>query len=224
MAFSLVSSVAAAPGSTGGTTGAINTNGANLLIVVISDFGGASQSTLSDSESNTWNELTLLNFNSNARCTIYYAYNPNVGASHTFTYDVQTNFPTIMALAFSDADTAAPFDVENGAGVTGTSLQPGSVTPSENDELLICGLTTANEEGSTPSIDSSFIEELGIIFGTGVNLGGFTGYKIQTTAGAENPTWSWTTSVDAASVIATFKSTSEDPPYAGLVVNPLFVR
>lgn len=135
---------------------------------------------------------------------IFYAQNPTVGTGHTFTYTSTAKYPSITVTAWSGTATTSVFDVENGATATsGTSIATGSVTPTQNDELLIAGLTL--QATNTPSIDLSFTITDTVQFSANHFLGSHA-YKIQTTAAAQNPTWSWGTSTNIVAAIATFKA------------------
>lgn len=206
MAFALVNSISAALGSNGGTTGTIDTTGADLLVVHVGKFdgstGGASGGTLSDSKSNTWTALTPQD-GTDAVSRIFYCENPTVGTGHDFTFGNTSSFSSIEVLAFSGAKVAGSYEAENGATGSGTSLQPGSVTPTENGALIFTGKCW-NASITGLSINSSFTLQEEEPYGGGTNMGSAAAYLIQGTAGAINPTWSWTTSVSAAATIAVF--------------------
>lgn len=180
-----------------GTSSAINTTGADFLVAVIS---GAIGPAISDSKGNTWHELTMQIGSFSSETSIWYAYNPTVGSGHTFT--ASGEFPGMCVAAFSGRLTSGdPFDVENGAVEGPSPRQAGSVTPSQDGELLIAGL------GGTPSpisIDSGFTIAESMNLTGGVNYGCVLAYLEQGTAGALNP--SWTFSGSGAAVIATFKA------------------
>lgn len=174
-------------------TGVLNTSTATLLVVVSSNFTGSA--TITDSKSNTWTDLSEYTAANGNKVKISYVVNPTVGSGHTFT--ATGNLPGLCAMAFSGVKTSSPFDQANGAVTVGGTLQPGSVTPSENGELLITGVS--NDTSATAAINSSFT---GLVQVDTIAMA----YKVQTTAGAENPTWSnlgGGSSVAAA--IATFK-------------------
>ena len=207
-AIALVTSVKFAQLNTG-TSGAIDTTGANLLVLSISE-DSASSATISDSKSNTWTALAT-STSTNVKSTIYYVASPTVGSGHTFTSTGLVQASLAIASAWSGAN-STPFDQENGqvSNVGGTSLQTGSVTPSENDELLIA-MVGCNAEplGGTFSVDLSFTIVQENIFVAGTNYAGAQAYQIQTTATARNPTFSWTGSSNNKSArIATFKIAS----------------
>lgn len=204
MAVALISNVDAAPGANGGATGAIDTTGATLLVVIVSDFTGVSAAAPTDSKSNSWTGLTAKT-QGNVRTAIFYSVPTSVGSGHTFTYASIGGFPAIAVLAFSGSKSSSPFDVENGAvSAAATSRTTGSILPTEDSEVLVAGLGLAAVTGS-PSIDGGFTKADEEIFGAGNNFGLASAYLIQTTAGAANPAWSWSTAVDDAAVIASFK-------------------
>lgn len=201
MAFSLVISTSAAASFTTSTS-AIDTTGADLLVVCVNNTSVSAP--VSDSKSNTWTKLT--GQSGTPGTCIYYSKNPTVGSSHTFTV-TGVSFVAFQVLAFSGADLTSPFDVENGNSTTGTTLQPGSVTPSANGSLLVVGLGSNQSEGGV-SIDSSFTIQESNPYTGGTNYGGFCAYKIQGTASAENPTWTMGTSRNYYSTIAVFAPAS----------------
>jgi hypothetical protein len=204
MAIALVSNIDAKPGANGGTTGSINTTGANLLIVAVAAYQ-AQTATPSDNKSNTWTALTgRVNGTNEIWIRIFYCVNPTVGSGHTVTFSATSSFPVIMFSAFSGA---GAYDKESGGGSSGnvTSIQTGSLTPTENNSLLytaLCTGVTATGYG----INSSFSVVDSELGQGAVNMGAACGRKIQTTAGAENPTWSWTTTNSAAVAMAVFKA------------------
>ncbi len=213
MAIALVSSVVWSPGSGGGESAGIDTTGATLLAIHGSSF--SSITGVSDSKGNTWVPLTEQNQAGSRFSRLWYAENPTVGAGHTFTVAGSLIFSYMVAASFSGVATSSPFDVENGDDVAGVSaIQPGSVTPSEDDELFVTGMCSASGNG-TPAIDSSFSVIASQIFVGGTSMAGGMAYKVQTSAGAENPTWSWVDANNAAAIIAVFLSAGA-PPAGGL--------
>ena len=203
MAYAFIAQTGFANGSGGGTSSAIDTTGANLIVIVAARLEGSAP-TISDSASNTWSALTVRNSGNSAAVRIYYVFAPTTSATHTFTSSGANTYGSLSILAFSGSVTS-PFDAENGAGATtGTSRATGSVTPAEDNELFIAGIAFGVEVTGL-AIDSTFIGlNHYIAGGTSIDVG--SAYKIQTTGGAENPTFSWTTSSDNAAAIACFKA------------------
>ncbi len=202
--FALVSHVMAQ--STGGayiTTAAINTTGADL-IVVAGVQGASIANVVTDSKGNTWTPLTVRT-GGTSKLRLYYCLNPTVGTGHTFSFNGGvTDYQSMAVAAFSGAKTTLAFDVENGAITAGaSSLQPGSVTPSENGELVIFAI--GGGPASSLACDTGTLTDEGV-WSSGAHYAVGLRYEIQTTATAVNPTWSWAGSVDAEAAIATFKS------------------
>ena len=184
------------------TTTGVDTSGANLIVLLVSSYHAGGAVTVSDSKSNTWTALTQRNSTTDIRARLYYCASPTVGASHTFTASGSGIYPSLGAIAFSGA-AASPFDLESGgAAESGTTSQPGSITPGENNCVLVSGVGNG---GTGMSINSGFTAS-SVDFSFGAHNGGGIAYKIQTTAGAENPTWSWTTSSANATAMASFKA------------------
>ena len=191
--------------STGGsstTTAAIDTTGADLIVVAIPRYVPGTAPTPSDSKGNSWTPLTLYS-DSSYGVRLYYSVPTTVGSGHTFTATGADSFAAIGAVAVSGAH-ATPFGNENGAvdGTGGNSFQPGSITPPEDDCLVITALAMDDNAGTNViSIDGSYTE----LTDSG-QMGGGMGYWIQTTATATNPTWSWTGTTEfTAATVASFK-------------------
>lgn len=207
MAYSLIANVAA--GSTGGgavTTAGINTTGANLIVVSVGWFQNAM--TVSDSNTNTWSALTLHGELAAKANKLFYVFNPTVGAGHTFTADGGASaFPALSVSAWSGS-TSTPFDVENGASGSAATLATGSITPAQDNELIIAGLVHDNNTAGAVSIDSTMTITDSVAYSGSNHMGESMAYKIQTTAAAINPTWNITNSAPLAASIASFKASA----------------
>ena len=207
MAVAFVASViAGGSGSAGVTSGAINTTGATLIVLSITAYTGTTPTpTVSDSKGNTWVGLTQKSTTTPITNRLFYCANPTVGSGHTFTIGGSTIFGGIAAAAFSGT-LASPYLTENGAtsGASSvTTIQPGSVTPSQDNCLIIAGMN-ANSLASQPSISGGFTALS--LAGSSGNYGAFgIAYLIQTSAAAANPSWTWTTAQEANATIAVFK-------------------
>lgn len=205
MAYSLIVSIPPVGGANGATTVGATTTGANLITVFTSSYNLVGAPTLTDSNSNTWTALTTFT-STGARVIIYYCFNPIVGASHTFTLTGTGTFSAVGAKAWSGS-TTGPFDQQNGNNFnsSATGIQPGSVTPSQNNELVV---TCLGMEGSspTPTINSSFVGVEYVNYVGGSNFSLAFASLIQTAAGAINPTWSFSSTNNQAVAIATFKA------------------
>ena len=178
--YSLVSSTCGGLGATGGTSAQINTTGATLLIAVATS---AAVPSVADSKSNGWTALTTYG-TGGPYTKMFYVTNPtSVGTGHTVT--VTGTYAGVCFAAFSGANLAVSFDAQQN-GNSGGANQPGSITPAENNALVIgsAGSNTAVAP-STPGMTM-----LGNwAFTGGAWYGGGAAYTIQTTATAINPTW-----------------------------------
>ena len=192
-----------------GTSPSIDTTGASLIVAYVADFTGSSPATFADSQGNTWTALTARPLTSNMRSQMYYCASPTTSASHTFSATGTNSFAAIAIAAYSGTATS-PYDQETGATtLTGTSLATGSVTPSENNELVIYGCGYASSALSVSV--GTMLDTAAIIGGTSYGIG--LAYEIQTTATARSPSWSWSSSNSCSTTIATFKAAASGPTY-----------
>lgn len=186
-----------------GTTSAIDTTGADIIWIAISDYTGGVGVTLSDSPGNTYTALTAQS-SGETRITLYYKQGPITSASHTFTTSGSSTFLGFTAF-WASGSVASPLDQTTGATTAGaTSLATGSVTPTNNNQIVVTAWA-AGASGASPTVSGYTVIE-SINYGGGVNEGVGIAYLIQTTAGATNPTWNWTGSSVAAVTVGTFSS------------------
>jgi hypothetical protein len=203
MAFTKIASVDASSSNSGVSvvTAGIDTTGANLIVVHVADYtGGSGDGALTDSKGNTWTGLTAATLAAEVRSRLYYSLSGTVGSGHTFTYTTTsgTSFPSIQVIA-------SAFDQQSAnTNASANSIQPGSLTPPSNDALFVTGLGLGTDVGGTTGINSSFTFELSGDFVGGHAEGGYLAYLIQGTAGALNPTWSWTGLTKDVTTMATF--------------------
>jgi hypothetical protein len=186
------------------TTAGVDTSGANLIVCVMSGYEPGTAPVITDSKSNTWQTDTTLYENSpQTTVEIVYTHASSVGAAHTFTATGTGSAPGIACAAFAGAHASAAFDQENGAHTTISSqVQTGSITPSQNDSVVIAGLASyANT--FTASINSSMT--IAAQTDQGTNIGVAIAYIIQTTAGAINPTWTTAAGNNNSGAITSFK-------------------
>ena len=186
------------------TTSGIDTTGANLIVVSATSFPIG---TLTDSKSNSWTKLTTYsNGTVSVATAIFYCYAPTVGSGHTFTFTQASGAPSISVIAFSGA-VASPADKDNGntSFNSTTSVSTGSITPAENNELIVSGLGGGATSGTWTANESmTNVGYLPTVSGQG--YGTAIAYKMQTTAAAINPTWSSGVSGSGAVAIASFKA------------------
>ena len=191
------------------TTSAIDTTGADLLVVGASVYDVFMDATnISDSKSNTWTALAESGANSHTRTIIYYCRGGTVGAGHTFTVGRNTSYDTITVLALSGS-VASPQD-QSAVNTTQntTSQSTTSITPTNNGQMIIT-ILSGNPDIGTISIDSGMTISDAVANVAGQHMAGAMAYFYQATAAAFNPTWSWVNSTNAigsATSIASFKS------------------
>jgi hypothetical protein len=198
-------------GFNGGTTSPTDTTGANLLVACVSHWGYKEAPELSDSKGNSWTIAASSSGAIDGWIKLYYSVPTQVGSNHTFTLNGSESMPSISVMAWAGA-TASPLDGSSGRFAAGTSIQPGSVTPSEDNELLISCLTnTGDTSSSSRSINGGFTiagqvgENADVPYSTSVA----SAYLVQTTAASANPTWSYSVDRWANAAIATFRTTEE---------------
>lgn len=199
--FTLLVDTVAGGDSSGVTTGSIDTTGCDFLVAAVGEYAGSSGTSMTDSKGNTWNIIT--SNNGTTRTHICYCVPTSVGSGHTFSWAGSSVFASIVVAGFSGAH-ASPFDQSNGSTGSSATLATGSVTPSEDDELLITSSTSVDSAG-VPTINSGFTVVDGLPYSPSNYFSVAMGMKIQTAAGAENPTWTWTNSSEVAAKIVTFK-------------------
>jgi hypothetical protein len=194
------------------TTAAVDTTGANLIVGGVRASGiAAGDLIFTDNKSNTWTALTrYTNTESGDEVQLFYCASPTVGTGHTFHGsgdNVTTCYPDVGMIAFSGAS-ATPYGGQitgaNSAGATVTSLQAGSLTPSEDNCVLVtlAGFGGGGG-GSSGTIDLGFDAQVKENLGHNNPAG--MAYLIETAATARNPTWSWTGASFAVATMAAFK-------------------
>lgn len=200
MAYSLLDhNAAASANTTSVTSSSFNSTGASLLLVQVSLYsflGDALLGYLTDSKvGNTWHINTSYETVANIECVLYWCLPTSVGAGHTVTWDSGLGtFPALVVSAWAGAYISPNDGGTGNNGGAGSTIQPGSLTPPFDNELLVSGVATG--AGTIDSIDSGYTILDTVNFDPGVNIGISHAYKIQTSLGAENPTWTLSTSVD----------------------------
>jgi len=192
MAISLVASTVVAPGGAGGTTSAIDTTGATLLVISLAGFSGGVVATVTDNKGNTWIPTTPRQVG-NALHRFYFALPAIVGTGHTFTVTGTTINAAIRVSAWAGV---VSYQAERGLTGTASPLASGSITPLVNGSLVLSAL--GSETAATDTIPSGFTLVGTTPYVGGNNMQESQAYLIQTTAAAINPQWSWSGSHAAA--------------------------
>lgn len=222
--------MAVSAGSSGGsgvTAGPGDSTGATLCVAKVTYLSSAG-GTMSDSvsaTSNTWTALTAYNETTQGS-RFYYAENPTVGSGHTFTYAGSSNFPALLVKCFSGTALASVYDTphENGMAAASTtySIQPGSVTPSQDNSLVITGLGVNYSNSGGTTINGGFSTPDEVAYSPGNSFAGDLSYLVQTSAAAANPTWSVAgpgVGVGESANIAVFKPSAGGPTFPAAIIN-----
>jgi hypothetical protein len=202
------------------TTTAIDTTGAMLLVAVVSCDHTKSPLTPTDSRSNTWSALTVQTQSTAQSTQIFYVAGPTTDAAHTFTLTGSSLLASIAVLAFSGIAVTSPFDKENGVvgPTSSTTVTCGSITPTQNGELIIAAASSGGAVATTGVVYISATSGSQIAMGpiipiaAGVSYPNFVAYGTQTTAAAINVvlTFSGTgTNSLATGVVASFKASGD---------------
>lgn len=198
MTYAAISGAHAA--SANATTSAKDTTGADLIAGGIA--GNAAAGTVTDNKGNTYSYGTDQQTSQHHRQ--FYTQAPTVGSGHTLTGGTTTVYG-LAYQAFSGS-TTSPYDQEARAGNQAASLAPGSITPSQDNELVLTSASMNSGQTATGSAPSGYTLTDAQIFQNSVNIGIELAYQIQTTATATNPTWTWTGVCFCVAQIASFKA------------------
>lgn len=180
-----------AASSGGGTVTSSASDFTNVKLIKLcrTAYAGITDDSVSSSPSNTWVPLTTYTDTVDVALQCWYAINPTVSSSMTFTITTSGSGPAFVALGFTGTS-SSPLDQQNGSNgavTTITSFQPGSITPSQINSLVTScfGFDTA----LTASVSGvTLVEQRN--YSTGNNFGIACGYIIQSSISAINPTWS----------------------------------
>lgn len=185
------------------TTSNTNMIGATLFVAVVNCLQAGNEPVLSDSARNTWTKYATYD-NGWLRQQVYYCVKPTVSATQTFTVTSEGKSPSVFVAGFSGVLSIDAFDLANHNNTAvSTTVQPGSITPSGDNSLVICTDTCGGS--GTPTLDSGFTYQSIASNASGNNFGGGLGYKIQSAAAAVNPTWTNSGGGNLISTIISFK-------------------
>ena len=207
MALAHVVTASMSPGSPGGTTAAVDTTGADLLVWSVGWYAAGGALSVSDSKGNVWVPLTQRGPADFATHRFWYAKSPIVGTGHTFTASGAGTYAVQIVHAFSGAHLTAPFDGVESGNVTWPAAPPfasGSVTPSQDGALVVTGYACLTNPGNTGETVAPAMTTTAV--GTGATGRALTGWLVQATAAAINPTWSCAATAGAAVATAVFRS------------------
>ena len=178
----------------GTTTTSIDTTTSNVIVV---NINSGLNITLSDSKGNTWIQLTQRTtaFTNVKQCQ-YYCINPTVGSGHTFTVSGAAGCSPRIDLSCFKSTGTPTFEQAIGANANNSLLtRPGSMTPTNNNELFVVGVCIPSD--TFIEVNSAFSISSGR---PSPNQGG-SAYKLKVDLNAENPSWGFSGSSFACSMI-----------------------
>lgn len=191
-------------------TPAVNSTGATLAVVAVTNFAAsACTATVTDSKSNVYVAIGLASAANNYAC-IWYKCGPAVGTGHTVS--VTGSYANVAALFYSGTAATSCLDNHSESSASGNTVQPGSVTPSGNNSLLVTVLGNTVNVAFTISPGSFTIRQQ--IPANGTSMAIAAADETQTTATARNPIWALGSGAtdNNAAAIATFKPAGAAAP------------
>ena len=201
----MASSITASSGITITTT-AIDSTGADLLVVVTSGFVPNGVPVISsDSNGNTWQTDGPSNGVGNTYGFFYYVINPVVGSGHTVSLS-GSRFYTTTVLAYSGSDKISNVHKQNSNNFLGVtaSLSTNSITPSVNGCLIIAGTMAGGASWGTVTVDSSLVVQQQLA--DSINISDAAADYSQSGIAAINPTFSYSANAtNPVALIAAFK-------------------
>ncbi len=195
-----------ANGKCGDTTVNISMTGVDSAVAYVSYFFSSGRPDALSDGTNTYTALTQQETSGGLGGRSFYLKNSSISGTVTLSVSSGSGYsaPVICVITFSGGHTSSPFDQENGdvAHSAATTIQTGNVTPSQDNEIIITGVSDTG--ASTETINSSFT--VAVTSAISMRFPTAMAYQIQTTATARNPTWTVGAGSDIATTIATFKS------------------
>lgn len=195
MSAQLIAS-AIASGTNGGTTSAVDTTGATVLVASVAQVAGSPTfPNFTDSEGNTWDVVNNSNRTGSpgVRGVFYVCLNPITDVSHTFTVSDSGARGSVCVAAFSTTDPNPTVDGQSGnfsnaaakPWLSGGS-EPGMV-PTGADELIVSAVAADNATGAW--VPDGGLTICAQVLGTSLVRAGALAYGF-TTSQPLAPSWS----------------------------------
>lgn len=190
---SYIAGVSAGGSATGVTTvgNDINTTGTTVIFVLVAWYSAGVEPVPTDSKSNTYTSMTTQSVVGSVASRLYRCIAPTVGSGHNFTANAASSFASIAAIAVGA--NAFTFDLQNGNNsASAGSIQPGTITPSGANSVVVCGVGHDANSSATQAIDSGYTAPAALLvaYAGGNHFGCGLAYKFLTTSAGQNPTWS----------------------------------
>jgi hypothetical protein len=175
----------------------------NMIVVAVGIDGVTGTPTVTDSKSNTYTQVVFqggADFNGVA---LFYCANITGGASHTFTVTSAGNTIWAIAMEFSGQLTASPVDkFTNVHTASGTNVPVGTTAATTNANDIVIAVAV-NDSGHAMTGASGFLQLTTSITAGAVGLA--MAYKIVAATGTQTTSFTDSSSVDSAGIIAAFK-------------------
>lgn len=167
-------------------TAPVDMTGVNLIVFKCTYFGASDPTSITDSKGNTYIKAATISAN-NMGVGVYYCYTTNVGSAMTF--EIQGTDVNAYVTGFGGT-VGSVYDKKSSSTATATTLQPGSVTPSFNNEVVVSifGSFNANA-GGAPTVNSGMTITNANAYNNTLQLSGGAAYIIQSAAASLNETW-----------------------------------
>lgn len=185
----------------------VDSTGANLAVLQIAYLAAGPTPTIADTHTgcaspcNTWTVVTgSVQTDGVVTGAMYHADNFSGGTSEVITVTGTGIFSSGVAEFFSSLATSS-LDVTASTHGNASTLQAGSVNPSNANSLIVAG--TAHTNSSPTTIDSGFSTPLDVA-PSGSGYGSALAYIIETTIVAKNPTWTYNSSNSATATNTVF--------------------
>ena len=211
-AWAFIASISAAGlGDVPFTSSAIDTTGADLLIVAVGYAASSTNAAVTDSMGNTWAATTRPTDIGNMQSRILYCKPTVVGPGHTITVTSVGSAAraAVTFAAFSGAH-ATPFDQQNAQCDYSAVATAGSITPSV-DNCLVVSVVGVETSTITPTISGGGtwtmlpnVPAAAIVRTDVPHYGSRMAYSQQATLAATNPSWA-IDEISWSSTIASFK-------------------
>ena len=204
LAGTFINSAHASGGANGDTTASVDMSGANFCAAATTYYS-VGEPTVSDSNMNTWTARTAYDAGFQVGTQIFYSQGGTYN-SMTFSVSGSGTYSNLAVVCFSGM-ASSPYD-GNESGVTdvNTVKSTGSITPSQNDEVLISSCAFGNSIDSCSNTSGGYTVTDQYVPVPATSEGGAIGYLIQTTATASNPEWTQVSSQYIAVAVAAFKT------------------
>jgi hypothetical protein len=202
------------------------TSGGDLTVITAGWYSGSSPTlTFTDALSNTITEVPGAREDTgslpfSATSTWYIKGSGMVTGSDSFTLSCSAAaYATFTVSTFSGSNLTSPVD-QVGTGSAANSSSTVSITsaltPTQNNELILGSVRTADGASGTPTINNSMSSPQGMNYVAATAEGNFVSYLVQTTATAIGPTWSGVGGTTGATTtnLVTFKAAAAAPTKA----------